>query len=69
MVIDDDVDAIVNLWPKKWRIPLADLLPEEHNVEEPAIHQVSAEEHEGNDTQDNPLQDHIEDDDDMDESD
>ena len=69
MVTDDDVDAIVNLWSEKWHGPLAELLPEEQNAEEPPIHQVNDEENEGNDTQDNPSQDHIEDDDDMDDSD
>ena len=49
MVTNDGVDAIVNIWLDKWRGPLAELLPEEQNAEEPPIHQVNAKEHEGND--------------------
>ena len=56
MVTDDNVYAIVNLWPYKWHRPLIEPLPEEKNVEEPPIHQVNFEEHEGNDTQDNTSQ-------------
>ena len=68
MVTDDNVDAIVNLWQEKWSAALAKPLPQEHNVEELPIHQVNAEEHEGNDTQDNLSQEHINDDDDIDDS-
>ena len=68
-MINDDVDAIVNIWPEAWYGPLAEPLPEEQVAKEPPIHQVNAKEHEGNDTQDNSSQYHIEDDDDMDESD
>ena len=57
MVTDDDVDAIVNIWPEEWSSPLAKPLFEEQNVEEkkaeePPIHQVNGEEHEGNNSQD-----------------
>ena len=50
VVTDDDVDAIVKLWPEEWRGPLAEPLLEEQNVEEPPIHQVNGEEQEGDDT-------------------
>ena len=56
IVTDDDVDAIVKLWPEEWRGPLAKPLPEEQNVEEPPIHQVHGEEKEGDDTQGDPSQ-------------
>ena len=46
---DDNVDAIVKLWPEEWRGPLAEPLPEEQNAEEPLIHQVNGEENEGDD--------------------
>ena len=52
MVTDDDVDAIVNLWLEEWRDPLAEPLPEEKNAEEPLLHQVNGEEHEGDNTHD-----------------
>ena len=68
MVTNDDVDAIVNLWPEKWHGPLTESLAKEQNAKEQPIHQVNVEEHEGNDTQDNPSQGHIADDDDMDDS-
>ena len=69
IVTNDDVDAIVNLWPEEWRDPLAEPLPEEQNVEEPPIHQVNDEDHEGNDAQEDPSQENMEDDDDMEDSD
>ena len=56
MVTDEDVDAIINLWLEEWRGPLAEQLPEWHNVEEPPLHQVNGEEHEGDNNQDDPLQ-------------
>ena len=45
----DDVDAIVNLWPKEWCSPLAEPLHEDLNAEELPIHQVNGEDHEGDD--------------------
>ena len=69
VVIDDDVDAIFNIWLEKWHSPLAEPLPEEKNVEEPPIHQFNAEEHEGDNTQYDSSQEHIEYDDDMDDAD
>ena len=69
MVTNEDMDAIINLWLEEWHGPLAELLPEEQNTEGLLLHQVNGEYHEGDDTQDDPLQEHIEDDDDMDESD
>ena len=44
VVINDDVDAIVKLWPEEWCSPLVEPLPEDQNVEEPPIHQVQGEE-------------------------
>ena len=49
IVTDDDVDAIVNMWHEEWCDPLAEPLLEEQNAEEPPIHQVNGEEHEGDD--------------------
>ena len=66
MVTNDNVDSIVNMWLEKWHDPLIESLPEEQNAKELPIHQVNAKENEGNDTQDNLSQYHIEDDDDMD---
>ena len=53
-MIDEHVDAIVNIWLEEWRIPLAELLPKEQNMKEPSLHQVNGEEHEGDDNQDDP---------------
>ena len=55
MVTDEDMDTIVNLWSKEWHDLLVEPLPEGHNVEEPLLHQVNGEEHEGNDNQDDQL--------------
>ena len=38
IVTDNDVDAIVKLWPKEWCGPLVEILPEELNVEQLRIH-------------------------------
>ena len=65
VVIEDDVDAIVKLWPEEWRGPLAEPLLEEQNVEEPPIHQVHGEEQECDYNQGDPSQENLEDDDDM----
>ena len=64
-VTDDDVDAIVKLWPEEWHGPLAKLLHEDLNAEEPPIHQVNGEYQEGDDAQADPSQENKEDDDDM----
>ena len=45
MVTDDDVDAIINLWPEEWHNPLVEPLPQEQNAEELPIHQVNGEYH------------------------
>ena len=63
------MDAIVKLWPEEWRGPLAEPLPEEQNVEEPPIHQVNGEDQEGDNSQAEPSQENMEDDDDMEDSD
>ena len=51
MVTNNNVDAIVNLWPEEWCGPLTEPLTEEQNAQEPPIHQVNGEEHEGDDYQ------------------
>ena len=69
MITDDDIDAIMNIWWEEWRGPLAEPLPKGQNVEEPLLHQVNGEEHEGDNNQDDPSQEHNEDDDNIDDSD
>ena len=48
MVTNEDMYAIIKFWSEEWRDPLAEPLCEEHNAEEPLLHQVNGEEHEGN---------------------
>ena len=64
IVTDEDVDAIVNLWLEEWHGPFAEPLPQDQSVEEPSIYQVQGEEQEGYDTQGDPWQENLEDDDD-----
>ena len=68
MVIDEYVDAIINLWLEEWCGPLVESLLEGHNADEPSLHQVNGEENEGNENQDDPSQEHNEDDDNIYES-
>ena len=68
MITDEDVDTIIHLWPEEWSGPLADPLPEGKNAEEPPLHQVNGEEHEGDDNQDDPSLERNEDDDNIDDS-
>ena len=68
MVTNEELDAIINPWLEEWHGPLAKPLPKGQNAEEPSLHQVNGEEHEGDDTQDDPSQEHIKVDYDMDES-
>ena len=60
--------AIFNLWPEERHDPLTKPLPKEQNAEEPPIHQVNGEEHEGDNTQEDLSQENMEDDDDMEDS-
>ena len=63
IVTDDDVDAIVKIWPEEWRGPLTEPLLEDLNAEEPPIHQVNGEYQEGDDSQVDPSKENMEDDD------
>ena len=65
MVTNEDVDVIINIWSEEWRNPLAKSLPEEQNAEEPLLHQVNGEEHEGDDKPDDQSQEHNEENDDI----
>ena len=68
IVTDDDLDAIVKLWPEEWCGPLIEPLPEDQNAEEPPIHQVNCEDNEGDHAQADTSQENMEDDDDMEDS-
>ena len=39
MITDEDVDAIVQDWPKEWCSPLVESLPEDQNQEYPPANQ------------------------------
>ena len=49
MLMDEDVDAIINLWLEEWRSPLVEPLPEGPDEEDPLLHQVRDEGNEGGD--------------------
>ena len=69
IITNGDVEEIIKEFLDEWRSPLAELLPEGQNEEEPPLHQVNGEEKEGADNQDDQSQEHNEDDDDMGNSD
>ena len=53
MVTDEDVDAIIHLWPEEWRDPLGEPLPKGQEEEDPIVQQVHVEGNEGGDEKGN----------------
>ena len=64
MVMDEDVDAIINLWLEEWHEPLVEPLPEREDEEDPPVHQVHGEGNEGGNGQGNQSENEEEQDDD-----